>query len=163
MKTRSKFNVSKDKKNRTYNDVEFDSELEMRYYRDVVEPRIQSGELIRCEQQKKYILQPAFKRNGKTVLAIEYKADFVLMYADGREEIIDTKGFPDPQAILKRKMFWYVYPHLDYRWIGYSKIDGGWCDFEIIKEGRRTRKKLKVNKGDINGKESKKNEKHRSA
>jgi len=140
---RTKFNVSLDKKNRTYNGIEFDSELEMRYYRDIVEPMLNSGEIINCERQKKFVLQPAFKRNGKTVLAIEYKADFVLTHADGREEVIDIKGFPDAQAILKRKMFWYAYPQLIYRWITFSLIDGGWVDFEIIKRGRKIRKRNK--------------------
>lgn len=147
MQKRTKFNVSKDKRSRTYKDIEFDSELEMRYYCEIVEPLLKSGELVSCERQKKYILQPAFKRNGKTVLAVEYKADFVLVYSDGREEVIDTKGFADAQAILKKKLFWYVFPNLDYRWISYSRIDGGWVDFEIIKQGRKTRKKLKGNKG----------------
>jgi len=145
---RTKFNVSKDKKNRTYNGIEFDSELEMKYYRDVVEPLLRSGELLKCERQIKYCLQPAFKRFGKNIQAIEYKADFVLTFADGHEEIIDTKGFPDAQALLKRKMFWYVYPQLIYRWIGFSKVDGGWVDFEIIKQGRRDRKRQKEKKGE---------------
>jgi len=143
MVNRTKFNVSKDKQNRTYGGIEFDSELEMRYYRDIVEPLIQSGEIVDCQMQKKFVLQPAFKRNGKTVFAIEYKADFVLTYENGREEVIDTKGFPDAQALIKRKLFWHSYPNLIYRWIGYSRIDGGWVDFEIIKQGRKARKKLK--------------------
>ncbi len=147
MAKRTKFNVSKDKEKRTYNGIEFDSELEMRYYRDVVERLITSGEVVSCERQKKYVLQPSFKRNGKTVLAIEYKADFVLKYSDGREEVIDTKGFADAQAILKKKLFWYVFPGLNYRWISFSRVDGGWVDFEVIKKGRKARKKLKGNRG----------------
>ena len=33
---RSKFNVDKDKEKRTYNNIVFDSQLEMKYYRDVL-------------------------------------------------------------------------------------------------------------------------------
>lgn len=36
---RSKFNVDKDKEKRTYDNIVFDSQLEMKYYRDVLCPR----------------------------------------------------------------------------------------------------------------------------
>ena len=42
----SKFNVSKDKTRRTFAGIIFDSELEMKYYRDFVLPKIESGEKI---------------------------------------------------------------------------------------------------------------------
>lgn len=92
---------------------------------------------------KKYILQPAFTRGGKKVQAIEYKADFYTVDKDGKETVIDIKGCPDNVAKLKRKMFWYIYPDLDYVWIGFSKIDGGWTTYEAIKTGRKQRKKKK--------------------
>ena len=48
---------------------------------------------------------------------IKYIADFFIVYADGREEVIDTKGKADSVALLKRKLFWYHYPTVDYKWI----------------------------------------------
>ena len=42
---RSKFNVDKDKEKRTYNNIVFDSQLEMKYYRDVLCPAVESGEV----------------------------------------------------------------------------------------------------------------------
>lgn len=54
----------------------FDSELEMRYYRDVIKPKYLSGEISYYELQKKYILQEKFEHNGKSVLPITYVADF---------------------------------------------------------------------------------------
>lgn len=47
----SKFNVSKDKTRRTFAGIIFDSELEMKYYRDFVLPKIESGEILNCERQ----------------------------------------------------------------------------------------------------------------
>ena len=115
----------------------------MRYYRDVILPKVESGEVVSYELQKPYELQPKFRHNGKTVLPIKYIADFFIVYADGHEEVIDTKGKPDSVALLKRKLFWYHYPDVDYKWICYSAIDGGWCDYEYVKSQRAARKKNK--------------------
>ena len=64
---RSKYNVSSNKERRTFGGIVFDSELEMKYYRDVVQPKVNSGEIVKYELQKKYELQPAFKYNEKSV------------------------------------------------------------------------------------------------
>ena len=143
---RSKFNVDKNTAKRTYNGITFDSELEMKYYRDVVLPGMESGHIKYYELQKPYELQPKFVHDDRTVQPIKYVADFYIEYADGRIEVIDTKGIPDSTAIIKRKMFWYVYPDIRYIWITYSKIDGGWCSYEYVKQQRNLRKKNKRNK-----------------
>ena len=115
MTDRSKFNVDKDKSKRSYNGIIFDSVLEMKYYRDVLCPLVESGEVISYELQKPYELQPKFVHDGKTVLPIKYVADFVVTYKNGVTEVIDTKGMPDSVAILKRKLFWYCYPDITYK------------------------------------------------
>ena len=61
----------------------------------------------------------------------------------GAEIIIDIKGQPDSVAKLKRKLMFFKYPDIDYRWITYSKIDGGWIDYETVKKARSERKKTK--------------------
>lgn len=138
---RTKYNVSKDTSGRTYDDIVFDSAMEMRYYRDVVLPQVESGVITYFERQKPYTLQPKFIHDGETVKAITYVADFYIEYADGREEVIDIKGCPDSIAKLKRKLFWYTYPDTKYLWICYSKMDGGWVTFETVRE-RRNKEKL---------------------
>ncbi|MCM1008698.1 MAG: DUF1064 domain-containing protein [Ruminococcus flavefaciens] len=143
---RSKFNVDKNTAKRTYNGITFDSELEMKYYRDVVLPGMESGHIKYYELQKPYELQPKFVHDGKIVQPIKYVADFYIEYADGSSKVIDTKGIPDSTAVVKRKMFWYVYPDIRYIWITYSKIDGGWCSYEYVKQQRNLRKKNKRNK-----------------
>ncbi len=140
---RSKFNVDKDKAKRTCNGIVFDSELEMKYYRDVVLPGVESGRIKYYELQKPYELQPKFVHDGKIVQPIKYVADFYIEYADGSSEVIDTKGIPDSTAIIKRKMFWYVYPDIKYIWVTWSKIDGGWCSYEYVKQQRNLRRKNK--------------------
>lgn len=146
---RSKFNVDKDVSKRTYNDITFDSILEMKYYRDVLCPAVESGQIIKYELQKPYELQPKFTHDNRTVQPIKYVADFYIVYADGREEVIDTKGCPDTTAILKRKMFWYHYPDVNYKWITYIKKYGGWIDYDdykrLKKQEKKTQKLIKEN------------------
>lgn len=142
---KSKFNVDKDKAKRTYNGIVFDSVLEMKYYRDVICPKVESGDITDVKLQVKYELQPKFIHDGKSVQAINYVADFVITYSNGIVEVIDTKGCPDSVAILKRKLFWYHYPTVDYKWITWVKKFGGWIDYEEYKRLKREeKKKIKV-------------------
>lgn len=133
---RTKYNVNKDPGERTYDGIEFDSKMEMEYYRDIVLPGVNSGDITHYELQKKFVLQDGFKRNGKTVLPIIYVTDFYIEHADGRCEVVDIKGFADSVALLKRKMFWCRYPQADYRWMTYVKKYGGWVEYEELKKLR---------------------------
>ena len=143
---RSKFNVDKDKSKRTYDGITFDSVLEMKYYRDVLCPLVESGDVVSYELQKPYELQPKFVHDNKSVQSIKYVADFYITYKDGHEEVIDTKGCPDSVAILKRKLFWYKYPDINYKWITWSKKFGGWIEYDDYKKLRRDEKIQKYGK-----------------
>lgn len=138
--SRTKYNVDRHKEKRTFHDIVFDSEMEMKYYRDVLCPMVESGKIIKCELQKKYELQPSFIHFSKKVQPILYIADFYILTCDHKEIVIDIKGCPDKTAILKRKLFWYVYPDLDYRWITYVKKYGGWRDYDEVKQLRKMKK-----------------------
>lgn len=140
---RSKFNVNKTIDDRTFDGIVFDSKLEMRYYRDVICPGVESGRIKHFELQKKYELQPKFTHDNKYVQPINYVADFYIEYDDGSSVVIDTKGFPDSVARIKRKMFWYHFPDTDYKWISYVKKYGGWVDFDELKKLRAEDKKKK--------------------
>lgn len=147
---RSKYNVDKDTEKRTYNGIVFDSVLEMRYYRDIILPGVESGNVKKYELQKKYVLIDGFQRNGKRVLPITYVADFYVEYADGHIQVVDIKGMPDTTAKLKRKLFWYVYPDIDYVWITYVKKYGGWGLYDDFAKRRRDEKREnKLNKTQI--------------
>jgi hypothetical protein len=59
--------------------------------------------------QPSYILQPKFTtKDGKNIRAIEYVADFEVIYTDGTIHVVDIKGMATPEAKLKRKMLLYV-------------------------------------------------------
>lgn len=151
--SRSKFNINKDKEDRTCDGIVFDSKMEMHYYRDVLRPLVGSGTIANYELQKKYVLQNGFSHNGKNVNPITYVADFYIEYADGRVEVIDIKGYPDTVALLKRKLFWHTYPELDYKWLSYVKKYGGWVEFETLKQLRKQDKLKKKKEAEENGSE----------
>lgn len=136
---RSKYNVSSNKSCRTYNDIVFDSEMEMKYYRDVILPKSETGEITAYELQKKFELQPKFKSNGKTIRAIDYIADFYVVYRDGSTEVVDVKGMPDKVAQIKKKMFLYKYPEQKYIWITYVNRQIGWVEYEKAQEMKKRR------------------------
>lgn len=140
---RTKYNVDMDAAKRTYDGKVFASVMEMRFYRDVVLPQVESGQIKHYELQKPYELQPKFTHNGKSVRPIVYVADFYLEYSDGRIEVIDTKGAADAKSKMKRKMMWYMYPDLTYRWITYVKKYGGWVEYEVVQKLRKEAKKAK--------------------
>lgn len=77
MDDRTKFNVGKNTYDRTYNGIVFDSAVEMKYYRDVILPAVERGEIAHYEMQKKYILQPAFTRGGKKVKRLSIRQIFI--------------------------------------------------------------------------------------
>ena len=130
------------KDDRTFDGIVFDSEVEMKFYRDVVLYKYNNGEIKSYELQKKYILQPSYTTSkGKRVLPIVYIADFYIVTNDDKEIVIDIKGCPDDIARLKRKLFEYKYPKLDYMWVVYSKVDGGWVEYDYAKSEKRKRKK----------------------
>lgn len=146
LENRTKYNVDKKTARRTYNGIVFDSELEMKYYRDVILPQVGSGSIVDYELQKSYELQSKFVHGEDTVRPIIYVADFWIKFADEHEEVIDIKGMPDATAKLKRKLFWYKYPDIDYYWVCYSRIDGGWCRYEDVQKARAERRKQRKGK-----------------
>lgn len=151
---KSKFNTELDKEKRTFNGITFDSKLEMRYYCDVLLPLVESGEVVEYELQKMYVLQDGFVRNGKKVQPITYIADFYIKHADGRVEVIDTKGLPDTTAKIKRKLFWHRYPEIDYNWVVYIQKHGGWITYEEEKSAKRQENLKKKREKSDNGKDA---------
>lgn len=119
--------------------ITFDSKEEARYY-EYLKTKRAAGEIQNFELQPNYILQPSFKRDGRTIRAITYTADFLVYHLDGSEEVIDVKGMETQQGIMRRKMFWYEYPDLKLTWICRSLKFGdkdGWIEYEELKRRRR--------------------------
>lgn len=62
--------------------------------------------------QPKFLLIPAFQKDGEKYRARYYIADFDVLYKDGLRKIIDIKGFETEVFKLKARLFDYKYPEL---------------------------------------------------
>lgn len=119
--------------------------MEMKYFRDVIEPKLISGEIVTCCRQVKYELIPSFIYNDTKISAVNYISDFNIKYRDGTDEVIDIKGYAKPMDIVKRSLLLYRYPDINFKWLILSNIDGGWCEYEYVKKQRAIRKREKSN------------------
>ncbi|ARJ84798.1 hypothetical protein D2E17_01994 [Listeria monocytogenes] len=98
--TRSKYNAKKV----VIDDIKFDSKAEAAYYEQLKLLKM-SGEVVSFDLQPEFILQDSFVKNGKKYHAIKYRADFLVRYKDGHEELIDVKGMLTKEFRIKQKLF----------------------------------------------------------
>lgn len=93
--------------------IKFDSKLEAKRY---IQLKLlqRAGEIKDLRTQPGFVLQPSYKKNGKTIRAIKYVADFIY-YDVKKDKVIveDTKGFKNDVYKLKKKIFEYKYPDLE--------------------------------------------------
>ncbi|EAC3099965.1 DUF1064 domain-containing protein [Listeria monocytogenes] len=98
--TRSKYNAKKV----VIDNIKFDSKAEAAYYQQLKLLKM-SGEVVSFDLQPEFILQDSFVKNGKKYHAIKYRADFLVLYKDGHEELIDVKGMLTKEFRIKQKLF----------------------------------------------------------
>ena len=145
---RSKYNVDmsdKGKAKRTYKGVVFDSETELKFLREWIEPKMKIGEIVSYKMQVPYILQEGFTNfEGKRILPVKYIADYVITFKNGKQIVVDVKGQPDATAKLKKKLFEYKYRELPFYWycrtVKYSS-DDNWITYEELEKQRKANKK----------------------
>jgi len=73
---------------------------------------MRSGEVHVFVRQPRFLLQEGYQKSGEWIGKLEYVADFLIVYADGRTVIEDVKGRRTRTYIDKRKLFEKRYPHL---------------------------------------------------
>ena len=125
----------------TVDGIRFQSKHEALYY-ELLKEKKAAGLIVNYELQPQYELQPSFKRDGKTVRAITYTADFLVYHLDGTEEVVDIKGMETQQGIMRRKMFWHKYPGLKLTWLCRNLKHGdenGWIEYEELKKRRKAK------------------------
>lgn len=87
--------------------IRFDSKKEAEFYAEL-KLREKAGEITHLRLQPRYLLQKAFRHEGKQYREIEYIADFE--YIDnGKTVVVDVKGFRTAVYMLKKKLFLYKY------------------------------------------------------
>lgn len=94
----------------TVDGYEFDSIAESKYYQQLKWLQ-ECKEILSFRLQPRYLLQEAFKKDGKTHRKIEYIADFEIHHKDGSIEVVDVKGVKTDVFRMKEKMFHKRYPH----------------------------------------------------
>lgn len=94
--------------------IKFDSKKEARYYCELVLKK--KARIIKYFQlQPRIVLQEGFRtEDGKKIREIVYKADFKVIYPDGKVEIVDTKGFRTKEYLIKKKMLLFRYPEINF-------------------------------------------------
>ena len=97
------------------NGIWFDSKRESERYLELMALH-QSGEITLLETHPIFELQPPFKdRTGKAQRSITYEADFEYMDNNYNHIVEDVKGFETDVFKIKKKMFLYQYPFVDFR------------------------------------------------
>lgn len=94
--------------------IKFASKKEANYYCELKMLRM-AGEIKDFDMQVAFELQKPYRWRGKAVRAIKYIADFVVTYPDGRQEVIDTKGYRTDIYKLKKKLLLFKYPELNFK------------------------------------------------
>ena len=87
--------------------IRFDSKKEAEFYAEL-KLREKAGEITHLRLQPRYLLQEAFKHEGKQYREMEYVADFEYI-ENGETVVVDVKGFRTAVYMLKRKLFLYRY------------------------------------------------------
>lgn len=119
---------------------------ELHFLKEIIEPKLGSGEITRYERQVRFTLQEGFTYKGKKILPIYYVADYVIYWKDRKRTIVDVKGQADNTAKLKRKLFMYRYPDEDYVWVCRNIKYGDethWILYDDLEKKRREDKKKK--------------------
>jgi hypothetical protein len=94
------------------NGIVFDSKKEADRYCELKFLE-RAGKIKDISLQHKFELQPSFKKNGKTIRAITYIADFVYFDLERMVNVVeDVKGYKTKEYLLKKKLFEYKYPYL---------------------------------------------------
>ena len=92
--------------------IEFDSKKEAQRYCEL-KMLLQTRKIKDLSLQHKFVLQPSFRKNGKTYREISYIADFVYFDNERMRNVVeDVKGYKTTMYQLKKKMFEYQYPDL---------------------------------------------------
>lgn len=89
----------------------FDSERESKRWKELLILQ-HIGEIKDLRRQVRFELQPSYKKNGKTIRAITYVADFTY-FLNGKLVVEDSKGYRTEVYKLKKKLFEYKYPELE--------------------------------------------------
>lgn len=88
--------------------IKFDSKKEAKRYVELKQQE-QAGIIKDLKLQVPFELQPSYKKENKTIRAINYVCDFTYIDNNGKFIVEDVKGFINEVYKLKKKMFEFKY------------------------------------------------------
>ena len=92
----------------------FDSQREAQVYLTLLDEQ-KRGKVKHIQRQPRFTLIPAFQHRGwHKERPVVYTADFDVYYADGRRKVIEVKGYKTRDYIIRRKLFLYNNPDVDF-------------------------------------------------
>lgn len=92
---------------RTIDGILFSSKMEAKRYQQL-KLLEQAGEIKEIQLQPHFLLLPAFERNGKHFLAINYVADFSYYDCKTKKRVAEeVKGYETEVWKIKKKLFHY--------------------------------------------------------
>lgn len=124
----------------------FDSRAEARYYEMLKRQGMSFLPLsnVHCTMQENVVLQDDFVLNGKKILKINYRADFIIYDGPNIIKVVDVKGYQDSMSKLKMKMFAkrYGFPVTFAKWNRNTNSFDEMTCFESAKEqGQRAKER----------------------
>lgn len=90
----------------------FDSKLELKRYKEL-KLLEKAGIITNLELKPKYTLQEGFSYKGEKFRPIVYTPDF-RYEKNGKTVVEEVKGFPDTAYIIRKKLFLYANPDVDF-------------------------------------------------
>ena len=108
-KRKHKYNA----KRKSIDGIVFDSLKEAKRFTEL-KMLEKAGSIKNLELQPRFLLQESFKKEGKTIRAIYYVADFSY-FQNGNRCVEDVKGFKTDVYNLKKKLFLKKYPDVVFR------------------------------------------------
>ncbi|ASS76853.1 hypothetical protein CIG75_19160 [Tumebacillus algifaecis] len=125
-------------KKTTIGNITFDSKMESKYYLQLLTLQ-KAGKITDLRLQPKYLLQEKFRRDGKTVSAIHYVADFEYRNHNGLLIVVDVKGAETVDFKIKKKLFLHKYPEHILKVV--TEHNGSFIDLYKTKKLESDRKK----------------------
>nr|DAW57944.1 MAG TPA: Endonuclease [Caudoviricetes sp.] len=96
-------------------DGKFDSHKE---YSEWINLKIleKTGKIKNLERQKEFQLIPTIRTSQETLRRTSYIADFFYFDINLNSYVVqDTKGFPTPEYIIKKKLMLWLYPKIIFK------------------------------------------------
>ena len=128
--------------------IRFDSEIEYLYYLELLQKKSE-GKVRDINIHQSFVLIPEYTNiDGELIQRMDYECDFFYFDIENNKQMcVDVKGVEEPEFVLKRKIFDYIYrDKFKITIMKYSKSTGFVEKSEYKKSRKRVLKLKEENK-----------------